>query len=178
VLAAIAVLAANGLRGSRQDGPVRTNSSVKIKFPLAYDEVFVWGMALPGNPTQTDVRITAIEPVGTRGLEILGVVVDFPVLRPDGICLMYGDRTAPSFPPPGTPTREVNGTLLSNDTERGICGSQPEVLVGLRRVPNSSVGRIDALRMRYIHEGTTYELVMPYSFDVCKPDPNNKTCAD
>jgi hypothetical protein len=178
LLASTAVVAANALRGPRQDGPVRTNSRVNIKFPLAYDQIFVWGMALPGNPTQTDALITSIEPVGTRGLEIVGVVVDFPVLRPDGICLMYGDQTAPSFPPPGVATRAVNGTVLvTDDRERGTCGSHPEVLVGVRRLPDSSAGRIDALRVVYVHEGTTYELVMPYSFDVCRPDPNSTSCA-
>lgn len=179
VLAVIVVVAANGLRGPRQDGPVRTNSRVTVSFPLAYDHVFVWGMPLPPNPTGSEVRIVSIEPVGITGLEILGVVVDFAVHRPDGSCLMYGVRPALSFPPPEIPTREVSGTLLlNNDRKPEACISDAEVLVGLRRVPNSSAGRIDALRMLYVHEGTTYELVMPYSFEVCRPDPNSKSCAD
>lgn len=178
LLAVTAVVAANALRGPRGDGPVRTNSRFSVTFPLAYDQIFVWGTALPPNPSQTDVRITSIEPVGTSGLEILGVVVDFPVLRPDGICLTYGDQTAPSFPPPGVPTRDVNGTVLPTvDRERGTCGSHPEVLVGVRRLPNASAGRIDALRMLYVHEGITYELVMPYSFDACRPETNPTGCA-
>jgi hypothetical protein len=176
-LAAIAVVGASSLRGLRQDGPVQTNSRVNVTYPLA-DEVFVWGTALPLNPTQTDARITSIEPVGARGLGILGVVVDFPVRRPDGTCLMYGVRPAPSFPPPGIPTQDPNGTTLpTEDSERGTCGTHPEVLVGVRRLPNASAGRIDALRMVYVHEGTTYELVMPYSFDACRPDPGTKSCA-
>ena len=178
LLAASAVVAANALRGPRGDGPVRTNSRVKLTFPLPDDQIFVWGMPLPPNPSQTDARIISIEPVGISGLEILGVVVDFPVRRPDGICLMYGDQTALSFPPPGVPTRDVNGTwLLTDEKERGTCGSHPEVLVGVRRIPNASAARIEALRVLYVHDGTTYELVMPYSFDACRPTPNVTGCA-
>jgi hypothetical protein len=178
LVAVTAVVAANALRGPRDDGPVRTNSRFKVTFPLPDDQIFVWGTALPPNPSQTDARIISIEPVGISGLETLGVVVDFPVRRPDGTCLMYGDQTAISFPPPGVPTRDVNGTwLLADNKERGTCGSHPEVLVGLRRIPNASAGRIEALRMLYVHEGTTYELVMPYSFDACRPTPNVTGCA-
>lgn len=177
VVAVTGVVAANVVRGPRGDGPLRTSGRFSITVPLAYDQVFVWGTALPPNSSQADVRITSIDPVGTSGLEILGVLVDFPVRQADGTCLVYGVQSAPSFPPPGLPTRDVNGTVLPTvDGERGTCGSHPEVLVGVRRLPNAPAGRIDALRMLYVHEGITYELVMPYSFDACRPETNPAGC--
>jgi len=167
-VAAIAVLSIDVLRGPREDGPLKTNSSVRITYPLADDEVFVWGMNLPwvGDPAIGDIQIESIDPVGTRGLEVLGMVLNNSVLQADGTCLSYGDRTAPSFPPPGVTTRDVQGAVLSAADGR-TCGNQPSVLVGIRRPSASSAGRIDALRMLYRHNGIRYELLMPYSLDIC-----------
>jgi hypothetical protein len=167
-VALIAVVAANALRGPRQNGPLRTNSTFNVSFPLADNEVFVWGTNLPwdGDPAVGDIRIDSIEPVGTRGVEVLGLVLNNSVLQPDGICLSYGNRVAVSFPPPEVPTREVSGAVLSAAAGKA-CASQPSVLVGVRRSANSSTGRIDALRMLYHHRGTAYELVMPYGLYVC-----------
>jgi hypothetical protein len=170
---AVVVAAAMVLRGPRHDGPLKTNSSVTISYSLADDEVFVWGMNLPwyGDRAVGDIRIDSIEPVGTRGLEVLGLVLNNSVLQPDGTCLSYGDRPAASFPPPEVPTREVTGAVLSAaDGKR--CSNDPSVLVGVRWLPNSSAGRIDALRMLYRNEGVAYELVMPYSLDICRGEPD------
>jgi len=170
VVAAVVVgfVAANALSGPRQDGPLRTNSTFNVSFPLAGDEVFVWGTNLPwdGDPAVGDIRIDSIEPVGTRGVEVLGLVLNNSVLQPDGICLSYGNRVAVSFPPPEVPTREVSGAVLSAAAGKA-CASQPSVLVGVRQSANSSTGRIDALRMLYHHRGTAYELVMPYGLYIC-----------
>jgi hypothetical protein len=38
----IVIVAVNALRGPRQDGPLTTNSTFNVSFPLAGDEVFVW----------------------------------------------------------------------------------------------------------------------------------------
>ena len=171
VVAAVVVVlaAANALRGPRQDGPLKTNGSFNVSFPLADDEVIVWGTNLPwnGDAAVGDVQIDSIEPVGTRGIEVLGLVLNNSVLQPDGICLSYGNRVAASFPPPDVPTRAVSGAVLSAaDGKR--CINDPSVLVGVRWLPNSSAGRIDALRMLYHHHGIAYELVMPYSLDICR----------
>jgi hypothetical protein len=168
-VAVIAVVATISARGPRQDGPLKTNGSFNISYPLADDEVFVWGTNLPwnGDAAVGDIRIDSIEPVGTRGLEVLGLVLNNSVRQPDGSCLSYGDRPAASFPPPEAPTREVSGAVLSASAGR-TCSNDPSVLVGVRWLPNSSVGRIDALRMLYRHQGTAYELVMPYSLDICR----------
>jgi hypothetical protein len=165
--AAGAVVAANALRGPRHDGPLKTNSSVNIKFPLADDEIFIWGMDLPwdGGPAVGDISIDSIEPLGTHGLEVLGVVLTNSVPQPDGTCLSYGDRTAARFPPPDAATREANGAVLSTAAGK-TCANHPSVLVGVRRLSNAAAGRIDALRMLYRQNGITYELVMPYSLDV------------
>ena len=170
-LGAIAVLvvsAAIVLRGPRHDGPLTTNGSFNVSFPLADDEVFVWGTNLPwdGDPAVGDIRIDSIEPVGTRGIQVLGLVLNNSVLQPDGICLSYGNHVAVSFPPPEVPTREVSGAVLSAAAGKA-CASQPSVLIGVRRSANSPTGRIDALRMLYHHRGTAYELVMPYALYVC-----------
>jgi hypothetical protein len=168
-LTATAIVTANALRGPRQDGPLQTNSRVNIKFPLADDEVFVWGMDLPfyGDPSVGDIQIDSIEPVGTRGLEMLGLVLNNAVLQADGVCLSYGTRTVARFPPPEVPTREVRGALLSAAGGK-VCANHPSVLVGVRRLPGSSDGRVEAMRMLYRHRGTAYELVMPYSLDICR----------
>jgi hypothetical protein len=175
-LAVIAVIAAYPL-GPWRDGPVKNASHITITFPLPGDQIFVWGMALPPNPTQSEIRVTSIEPVGVAGLEVLGAVIDYPVRQPDGICLMYGDQTAPSFPPSGITTRPVKGTVLARaEPTGGTCGIQPEVLVGIRRPPDSAAGRIDALRMVYEHDGRTYELLVTYSLDICRPTPGATFC--
>ena len=174
-LVAIAVVVASAivLRGPRHDGPLKTNSSVTISYPLADNEIFIWGTNLPwyGDPAVGDIRIDSIEPVGTSGIEVLGLVLNNSVLQPDGICLSYGNRPAAIFPPPDVPTRAVSGAVLSAaDAKR--CSNDPSVLVGVRWLPNSSAGRIDALRMLYSHRGIAYELVMPYSLDICRGQPD------
>jgi hypothetical protein len=168
-IAVTVIAGANALRSPRQDGPLKTNSVFGVSYPLADDEVFIWGTNLPwyGDAAVGDIRIDSIEPVGTRGIEVLGLVLNNSVLQPDGICLAYGNRVAASFPPPDVPTRAVSGAVLSAVGGK-TCSNLPSVLVGVRWLPNSSAGRIDALRMLYRNEGVTYELVMPYSLDVCR----------
>ena len=172
-VAVIVVGTANALRGPRQDGPLKTNGSVNISYSLADDEVLVWGTTLPWNadPAVGDIEIDSIEPVGTRGLEVLGLVLNNSVRQPDGTCLSYGDRPAATFPPPEVPTRRVSGAVLSAAAGR-TCSNDPSVLVGVRWLTNSSAGRIDALRMLYRHQGIAYELDMPYSLDICRIQPD------
>lgn len=175
-LATTVAVAISVLLGPRQGGPLETTSRFNVKSPLAAEQVFVWGMSLPWDPAVGDIRIESIEPVGARGLEVLGLVLNNSVLQADGTCLAYaGARLASSFPPPEIPTREVKGALLVA-ADGSVCSNHPSVLVGVRRPPDSSAGRIDALRVLYVHEGTTYELVMPYSLDICPPQPNTKFC--
>jgi hypothetical protein len=165
----IVIVAVNALRGPRQDGPLKTNSIFGVSYPLADDEVFIWGTNLPwyGDAAVGDIRIDSIEPVGARGIEVLGLVLNNSVPQPDGVCLSYGNRVAAGFPPPDVPTRAVSGAVLSAAGGK-TCSNLPSVLVGVRWLPNSSAGRIDALRMLYRNEDVVYELVMPYSLDVCR----------
>jgi hypothetical protein len=168
----IVLVAVNALRGPRQDGPLKTNSRVAVSYPLADNEVFIWGTNLPWyGDAAGDIRIDSIEPVGTSGIEVLGLVLNNSVLQPDGICLSYGNRVGGSFPPPDVPTRGVSGAVLSAAGGK-TCSNLPSVLVGVRWLPTSSAGRIDALRMLYRHEGVAYELVMPYSLDICRGQPD------
>jgi hypothetical protein len=126
-------------------------------------------MDLPwdGDPAVGDIRIDSIEPVGTADLQVLGLVLNNSVLQPDGVCLSYGNRLAASFPPPEVPIREVSGAVLSAAAGK-TCSNHPSVLVGIRRAPSSAAGRIEALRMLYHHQDVAYELVMPYSLDICR----------
>lgn len=174
IVAAAAAVAANTLRGPRQDGPLQLplGTRVTARFPLPSDEVLTWGMDLPWDPSNRlpeDIRIESIEPVGARGLEVLGLVLNNAVLRPDGTCLSYGIRTGRAFPPPEVPTRAVKGDVLAAAVDQP-CVNHPSVLVGVRRPADSALGVIDALRMLYQYRGTTYELVLPFTLEVRPPD--------
>lgn len=82
VFAASVVVAVNALRGPRKDGPLQsTNDRMNIKAPLATEQILVWGKDLPWDPAVGDIRIESIEPVGTRGLEVLGLVLNNSVLQ-------------------------------------------------------------------------------------------------
>jgi hypothetical protein len=145
-VAVIAVVATISARGPRQDGPLKTNGSFNISYPLADDEVFVWGTNLPWNGD--------------------AVVGDIGSIRSSLSAL-----AAATFPPPEVPTRGVSGAVLSASAGR-TCSNDPSVLVGVRWLPNNSAGRIDALRMLYRHQGIAYELDMPYSLDICRVQPD------
>jgi hypothetical protein len=181
LLLAVAItvaVAISALLAPRQGGPLQTTSRFNIKSPLATEELFVWGSQLPWDPAVGDIRIESIEPLGVRGLEVLGPVLSNSVLQADGTCLAYaGARLASSFPPPEIPTREVRGAVLVA-ASGSLCSNHSSVLVGVRRPSDSSAGTIDALRMVYTHEGTTYEIVMPYSLDICPPRPNAQFCPE
>jgi hypothetical protein len=179
VFTATLAVAVNALRGPRQDGPLKgTDSRMNIKAPLAAEQILVWGKDLPWDPAVGDIRIESIEPVGTRGLEVVGLVVNNSVLQADGTCVAYaGAVIASSFPPPEIPTRDVEGAVLVA-ADGSTCSNHTSVLVGVRRPTDSSAGRIDAIRVLYVHEGTRYELVMPYSLDVCPPQPTTKFCPE
>jgi len=77
-VAVIGVVAANALRGPRQDGPLKTTGGFNVSYSLGDDELFIWGMNLPwyGDSAVGDIRIESIEPVGPRGLEVLGLVLN------------------------------------------------------------------------------------------------------
>jgi hypothetical protein len=176
LLLAVAVVAAvvvNALRGPRQDGPLQLppGTQFTVRTALPDGEVLIWGMDLPWDPSNRvpgDIRIESIETVGVRGVEVLGLVLNNAVLRPDGICLSYGVRPAATFPPPDVPIRDVKGAVLPAEDKRP-CVNHPSVLVGVRRSPESALGVIEALRMLYEHQGTAYELVLPFTLEVRRP---------
>jgi len=168
VFAVTLAVAANTLLGPGRDGPLSTQSRVSFTSPpLAVGQAFSWSSYLPGNPTAADIRIEAIEPVGVRGLEVLGVVLGYPELRPDdGYCLAPGME--PGFPPTHSlksEPREVKGSTLPTK-DKWTCGNHPSAIVGVRLLPDSAGGAIDALRVLYWHNGALYEVVMPYSLKI------------
>jgi hypothetical protein len=169
--AVTALVATNALRGPRQDGPLQNRSRFNASIGLVENQVLTWGIDLPGNPTDTDIKIRSIEPVGARGIEVLGVVLDYPRLR-DGVCWSTGSHTD-AFPPVGVSTREVKDAVLPAERTR-TCGNHPEVLVGIRRPPGSASGRIDALRMVYEHQGSVYQFDIAYGLDIHPPDGDAK----
>lgn len=172
-LAVAVAVTAIALRGPRSDGPLQLppGTHVTIGYALPDDVVFIWGMDLPWDPSNgvpEGIRIDSIDPVGVRGVEVLGLVLNNAVLRADGSCLSYGARPAPTFPPNDVPTRQVRGAVLSAADE-SPCVDHPSVLVGVRRSPDSAVGVIEALRIRYEYQGTAYELLLPYTLEVRRP---------
>jgi hypothetical protein len=169
VAVAVAVVAtATAVSRPQQGGPLPNPSShVTTAFPLADGQALTWGMDLPLNPTATDMQVKSIEPVGARGVDVLGIVLSDRRPEGDGRCVSIG--LVAGFPPSGTVTREVRGAVLPAADTGVPCPRTPTVLIGVRRSPDSAVGRIDALRMRYEHLGTTYEIVFPFSLDVERP---------
>lgn len=169
-LAATFVVAATSRWGRHQGGPLETavqrTSHITARFPLPDGEALTWGMDLPRNPTSTEVTLEAIEPVGARGVEIIGTAASYPVLRPNGVCVSIGLVTG--FPPAGVQTLEVRGAPWPA-AGPPRCGDQPIVVIGVRRAPAAPTGTIDALRLLYVADGTHYEVLLPFSLEVRQP---------
>lgn len=169
-LAATFVVAASARWGRHQGGPLEARSHVTLRFPLPDGEALTWGMDLPRNPTSTEVTLEAIEPVGARGVEVIGTAASYPVLRADGMCVSIG--LVRGFPPAGVQTLEVRGAPVPAAGPPGPprCGDQPPaVLIGVRRAPAAPTGTIDALRLLYVADGTHYEVLLPYSLELTRP---------
>lgn len=169
-LAATVMVAMSGRWDRHQTGPldaaIQHTSHVTLRFPLADGEALTWGMDLPRNPTSTEVTLEAIEPVGARGVEVIGTAASYPVLRPNGMCVSIGLVTG--FPPAGVQTLEVRGAPWPA-VASPRCGDQPIVVIGVRRAADSPTGTIDALCLRYTADGTQYEILLPFSLELTRP---------
>lgn len=150
----VAVVASIVLR-PRQEGPLRYDGSAGIVTPQAPGQTFTWTMPLPPNPTRETIYLRSLEPVGSRGLTVLGVDVAYGCGIPS---------TAREYPIPGLVTRSVDGAVLPV-TDDGC--SLPSAVIGLRRVAGE--GGIDGLRLRYQSRDTEYETVL--AFQVVVSDP-------
>ena len=155
-----------GLFGPPASGPLQAGQGFHVSMPAADGEVMRWDPGLPFNRTDTDIHLRAIELVGVNGLDVVGIVLSTPTLRPDGTCLSAGN--VPGFPPPGTNTDRIEGALLVGESRR-TCTNYPQISVGLRRPVGTATGRVDAVRLRYDQEGRAYELLMPTSIEVHRP---------
>jgi hypothetical protein len=172
---AIAV-AANTFRGPQQDGPLQVpaGSHYAVTFPLADDRMASWEAFVPFNPTHRDIRIQSVELVGTKGIDVVGVVLGYPVLQTDGRCLSTGTLEIDRFPPAGRiTTNDVRGTVLPA-AERRTCENNPTIVVGIRRASDSSVGLIASVRVLYEYQDTVFELMLPQSLEVHRPGSETK----
>jgi hypothetical protein len=138
--------------GPRTDGPLTATSAITVEFTLATGRVGTWGVVLPTNPTISLIRIESIEAVHARGVAIVGMMINDP--ERDG-----GIGTHDVFPPPGVHGRAVDGAVLP---AMGADAVHRQLLIGVH-LTGRDEGSIEALRVRYRHAATSYELVLPYS---------------
>jgi hypothetical protein len=163
--AATLVVAAVALNRPAVDGPLRGAEPFRVSIPAADGELVRWDTALPWNPTNVDIQLDSVELVGARGLELVGVVLSYPTLQPNGTCLSAGN--GPGFPPAGR-TEPVQGVVLPAATRRA-CTNYPTIVAGLRRPMGVPNGTVDAIRVVYEYEGKLYQLLMPTSFELRRP---------
>lgn len=135
------------------NGPLRSVNTISVHSPLAADQTATWGEILPQNPTDTPIKIEAIDPINPRGLDVVGIRTN----NPDVEGGMGFTRT---FPPPGMTLGPVAGAILSPSTSASL---NLQILIGVRLSTSSTDGTIDGRRVRYELGGRTYELVVPGS---------------
>lgn len=159
VLAAAAAVAIFVATSARSGGPLTRTEVLHVAYPAEPGQSMTWGTVLPSNDTLVPIVIESIEPVDIDGLDVLGIGVSDPVAE-TGIGFAYG------FPPDGVTLTDPRGVEI-----RGVGGDAPvvQVLFGLRLADGSSTGSIAGIRVRYEHDGTRYEDVLPYSFEVSGP---------
>jgi hypothetical protein len=121
-------------------------------------------MPLPGRPGETFV-LQVIEPLGVEGLDVLGVSVCRWSGVPDeeGIYNDCAPIASLTWPPAGTTLLPVDGTVLA--------GESPfvPVVIGVERHAGATVARIDAIRIVYTANGTTYEVTEPWALNLVDP---------
>ena len=154
------------LLGPPPPGPLAAGQGFHVSMPSADGELMRWDPGLPFNPTDTDIRLRAIELVDVKGLDVVGIVLNTPTLRPDGTCLSGGNGGG--FPPPGSSSDRIDGALLVAASRR-TCTNYPQISVGLRRPIGTPTGSVAAVRLRYEHAGRSYELLMPTSVEIHRP---------
>jgi hypothetical protein len=167
VLLATVALAAGVVltRGMRHDGPLQNGpSSTRVSISAAEGEVVRFETTIPWNPTATDIHLRKVELLGLRNLDLVGVVLSYPMQRDDGTCLSAGyDR---SFPPPGWITTTVlDGAVLPRADAR-TCTNYPTIVAGLRRTSGLSPGTLDAVGVVYEYRGEIFEVVLQQAFVV------------
>lgn len=158
--------------GLPADGPYPRTDPAGVDFELVPGASATWGLGLPGS-TRGPVVLQAIEPLGVEGIDVLGVAVCHWSGVPDaeGIyndCAPIASRT---WPPAGATLVDVAGTVVEP-------GNRPFVsaVIGVRRQPTAVESRIAAIRIVYVADGTTYEVVEPWSLGLV--DPGSTSASD
>jgi hypothetical protein len=146
MLVAVGELSGQAYRG---DGPLVQEQTWAIEFPLAPGQSGTWGVSLPRNTTSSAITIESVDLLNPAGLEIVGIGVNDPAV--DG-----GIGTAYGFPPAGATLAEPMGAVIPPNASADL-----QVLVGVRLVEPGKDGTIDALRVRYRHQGVRYEVLIP-----------------
>jgi len=164
-LLGVAVLATAMATGQayRTEGPLVRQSVIHIDFPLRDGEVGTWGVSLPANPTLSEIVIESVEPVGVKALDVIGVAVITPGPR-GGIGTAYG------FPPEDFVPRPPEGAVLP-----AAAGGYLDAIIGVARADPSADGTIDALRVRYRHDGARYKLMIHESLRVFEPSSDGSS---
>lgn len=160
-LAAVALATSLALVASasrpREDGPIRYDGTAGVTWTVPRAQTFTWTMLLPQNPTLSDIHLRSVEPVGTRGLEVLGALVAYGCGLP---------TTALGCPPSSMPTVLVERATLP---ARGDPCATPTAVIGLRRDGTATSGTVEGLRLRYESGGTTYETTLALKILVTDP---------
>ena len=140
----------------RTDGPLQVNSRTNVEYAMRVDETITWGVDLPENPTDSDITILSAELVEPVGLSIVG----FGMTRTDdwgGVAAVYG------YPPTGAELISIENSMLA-------AGGRVQFLVGVQRPEATALGTIAGVLVRYAWHGQTYELLLPYSLTINRPD--------
>lgn len=147
-----------GAAGPRVGGPLARGGAYRDGIPLPFEEVATWGFVIPDNLTVSEIVVLAVEPVDPVGVEVLGVLAHHPDTE-GAVGQHYG------FPPSGVEAFAPGGAVLP---PAGTPLAHLEVLVGVR-LTDRSHGSIDAVRVRYRHNGIEYADTLPYSLWVFVP---------
>lgn len=126
---------------------------------------------MPLNRSPRDAVIRAVDLVGVRDIDVLGIVTTYGFEHPDGSCVAAGATYG--FPPTTQldgetvefPKREIAGTVVLSESGR-TCASHPSITVGVRLASGGDPGQIEAVRVTYEHGGGDYELLLPSSLTV------------
>lgn len=102
--------------------------------------------------------LNLVEPLNVEGLDVLGVRTCSGATPAGEDFLHCAPLNSSGWPPPDVTAREVAGTLIDRTPNSSV-----GVLIGLRRQPAASVGTISGVRIVYTVDGTTYEVVQPWS---------------
>jgi len=149
-----------GLRSQvGQNGPVPTTQPVTVEYEYAAGQPSTWGVSIPPPEGHVAATVTAVELQGVTGLDVVGIqACDTTV----GGCSLVN---APGWPPSGIATLQIEGLSIAPT------GTGPvyQILIGVSRRADASIGSATAVKVTYAVGGTTYEVVEPWTLRIFAP---------